>query len=80
MTDPVVLDCTGLLCPLPVLRTRKKLLAMTTGQILWVLATDPMAAIDLPHFCSQAGHSYLGCTAVEGATRYMIACANQNTT
>jgi tRNA 2-thiouridine synthesizing protein A len=55
-----IVDCEGLLCPLPVLRARKRLLAMPTGQILCVRATDAMAEVDLPHFCVEAGHAYLG--------------------
>ena len=55
-----VLDCEGLLCPLPVLRARKRLAGMAAGQVLCVRATDAMAAVDLPHFCGQAGHIYLG--------------------
>jgi len=55
-----VLDCEGLLCPLPVLRARKRLAAMATGQVLCVRATDAMAAVDLPHFCGQVGHGYMG--------------------
>lgn len=60
--DPAdrTLDCAGLLCPLPVLRARKVLLAMRPGQVLEVTATDRMAAIDLPHFCAEAGHDFLG--------------------
>lgn len=53
------LDCEGLLCPLPVLRTRKRLASMQPGAVLCVRATDAMAAIDLPHFCAQAGHAFL---------------------
>ena len=68
----VELDCLGLLCPLPVLRARKRLLGMTGGQILRVLASDKMATIDLPHFCVQAGHDYLGDSAVEGGSAYLI--------
>lgn len=52
-------DCRGLLCPLPVLRAQKLLRSMTSGQVLRVLATDAMAAIDLPHFCAEAGHVFL---------------------
>jgi len=55
-----VLDCEGLLCPLPVLKARKRLMAMQAGQVLCLRATDAMARIDLPHFCLEAGHSYLG--------------------
>ena len=54
-----VLDLSGLLCPLPVLKARKKLEAMTSGSELVVLASDPMAAIDMPHFCNEQGHIIL---------------------
>ena len=53
------LDLSGLLCPLPVLKAGKALRAMAPGQILCVTATDPMAAIDMPHFCSEQGHRFL---------------------
>ena len=55
----VELDCEGLLCPLPVLKARKRLATMAAGQILCLRATDAMARIDLPHFCDQSGHVYL---------------------
>ncbi len=51
-----VLDVTGLTCPLPVLRAQKCLREMLPGTILQVLATDPIAAIDFPHFCHESGH------------------------
>ncbi|CAN1504074.1 SirA Predicted redox protein, regulator of disulfide bond formation [Paracoccaceae bacterium] len=60
-----MLDCEGLLCPLPVLRARKRLMALASGTVLCVRATDAMALIDLPHFCAEAGHAYLG-SEVEG--------------
>lgn len=66
------LDCEGLLCPLPVLRARKVLLAMTEGQVLSVTATDRMAAIDLPHFCTGAGHDFLGAEDQGAVSRYWI--------
>jgi tRNA 2-thiouridine synthesizing protein A len=53
------LDCEGLLCPLPVLRARKVLMAMVAGQVLCVRTSDRMALIDLPHFCAEAGHEYM---------------------
>lgn len=53
------LDATGLLCPLPVLRTRKKLLEMPAGALLRVRTSDPVARIDLPHFCQEAGHELM---------------------
>lgn len=53
------LDLSGLLCPLPVLKARKQLQSMPSGQVLKVIATDPMSAIDMPHFCSEQGHTLL---------------------
>ena len=53
------LDLSGLLCPLPVLKAGKVLEAMATGEVLRVIATDPMSAIDMPHFCSEQGHTLL---------------------
>jgi tRNA 2-thiouridine synthesizing protein A len=53
------LDLSGLLCPLPVLKARKRLEGMAPGTILKVIATDPMSAIDMPHFCNEQGHSLL---------------------
>jgi tRNA 2-thiouridine synthesizing protein A len=55
----VELDATGLLCPLPVLKARKKLQAMQRGQILVLRATDAMSVIDVPHFCNEQGHHLL---------------------
>ena len=54
-----LIDLTGLLCPLPVLKARKHLESMQSGHVLKVLATDPMSAIDMPHFCNEQGHSLL---------------------
>jgi tRNA 2-thiouridine synthesizing protein A len=53
------LDVTGLLCPLPVLKARKRLQGMVSGSVLQVVATDPMSAIDMPHFCTEQGHTLL---------------------
>jgi tRNA 2-thiouridine synthesizing protein A len=60
------LDARGLLCPLPVLKARKRLVALAPGQVLRMLSTDPAAVVDVPHFCAEAGHELLA-TATEGA-------------
>jgi tRNA 2-thiouridine synthesizing protein A len=49
------LDLCGLKCPLPSLKTRKALDAFSTGDVLLVVCTDPMAAIDIPHLVSETG-------------------------
>ncbi len=53
------LDALGLLCPLPVLKARKRLKSMPEGAVLRVLADDPAAIVDVPHFCAEAGHTLL---------------------
>ena len=64
-----MLDAIGLLCPLPVLRARKLLRSMRPGERLLVEATDPMAAIDIPHLCRQDGHGLLATRTHEAAGR-----------
>lgn len=53
------LDALGLLCPLPVLKARKRLKSLPKGAVLQLLADDPAAVIDVPHFCAEAGHELL---------------------
>ncbi len=53
------LDVQGLKCPLPILRTKKSLSEMATGQVLRVLATDPGAAKDFQAFARQTGNQLL---------------------
>jgi len=50
-----ILDATGLLCPLPVLKARRALKPLSPGAILEVLATDPGATKDFEHFCQTTG-------------------------
>ena len=52
-------DLRGLKCPLPVLRTRKRLNSLGTGAELVILTNDPLAKIDIPHFCREEGHDLL---------------------
>ncbi|WP_226780670.1 sulfurtransferase TusA family protein [Oceaniglobus trochenteri] len=54
-----ILDTLGLLCPLPVLKARKRLLALRPGQVLRMQADDPAAVVDVPHFCAESGHALL---------------------
>ncbi|GGL65174.1 sulfurtransferase TusA family protein [Wenxinia marina] len=66
-------DVRGLKCPLPVLRARKLLIGMAPGEVLRLLSDDPVAVIDLPHFCAEAGHDLVGTEAAEGCgTAYLI--------
>ena len=53
------LDALGLLCPLHVLKARKRLEPLAAGEVLRVRADDPAAIVDIPHFCVEAGHELL---------------------
>lgn len=53
------LDVKGLNCPLPILRTKKALSEMESGQILHVLATDPGSVKDFQAFAKQTGNPLL---------------------
>ena len=66
------LDAVGLLCPLPVLKARKRLQAMETGAVLRMRADDPAAIVDVPHFCHEAGHVLLAMSEQDGIQLYDI--------
>lgn len=50
------LDAKGLNCPLPILKTKKMIKGMTSGQTLEVMATDPGSIADMTAFCNQTGN------------------------
>ena len=56
----VTIDALGLLCPLPVLKLRKVLRNSPDGIIVKLIADDPVAHVDLAHFCSESGNIFLG--------------------
>ncbi len=59
------LDARGLNCPLPILRTKKALTDMASGQVLKIVATDPGSVKDFQAFAQQTGNSLLASETVE---------------
>jgi tRNA 2-thiouridine synthesizing protein A len=55
-TKTTHLDARGLLCPLPVLKAHKRLQSITVGDTLTMIADDPAAVIDVPHYCAESGN------------------------
>lgn len=55
----ITLDLTGLKCPLPVLKARRRINQIAAGAVLVVLADDPAAPLDFDHFCHTGGHQLL---------------------
>ncbi len=70
--DDDSLDLRGLKCPLPVLRTRKRLKAMREGATLLVECTDPLAAIDIPNLVREVGAHLLEAAQCESVLVFRI--------
>jgi tRNA 2-thiouridine synthesizing protein A len=66
------LDLRGLKCPLPALMARKRLAALPPGETIWVLSSDPLSVVDIPHMCRQEGHSVIQHGPVAGHQRFLI--------
>ena len=54
------LDCSGLSCPMPILKTKKAVDALESGQVLKMIATDPGSLPDMEAWTSKTGHELLG--------------------
>jgi tRNA 2-thiouridine synthesizing protein A len=54
-----VLDCVGLFCPMPVLKTREAMRAMTAGQVLEMRSDDPASEADMKSWSARTGHELL---------------------
>jgi tRNA 2-thiouridine synthesizing protein A len=56
----VALDTRGLRCPLPVRLARERLRTLPPGTVLEITGDDPLIVLDVPAFCAQEGHGFLG--------------------
>jgi len=72
MTPDHTLDARGLLCPLPVLKLRKRLKSLNVGEVLELWADDPAAVIDVQHFCAEAGQEFLGMDERDGFNAFAV--------
>ncbi len=66
------LDVKGLSCPLPILRTKKALAEMSSGQVIRILATDPGSVKDFEAFSRQTGNALLSSTASAEAFEFLL--------
>lgn len=66
------IDVKGLNCPLPILRAKKALSEMESGQVLKVVATDPGSVKDFAAFCKQTGNQLLSSTETASEFTYII--------
>ena len=73
MSADVELNLTGMKCPLPVLKARRKINQMAPRSVLKVIADDPAAPLDFEHFCHTGGHDLLSSTEQAGTFIFHIA-------
>jgi len=66
------LDASGLNCPLPILRTKKTLAGMQSGQVLRIVATDPGSVKDLDAFARQTGNELLHSGEEDGKYTFLM--------
>lgn len=72
MSEPIQLDTSGLLCPMPVIRTQDRIKTLQPGDLLLVTATDPGAMADIPAWCRVHGHECVEATRLEYTLTFKI--------
>ena len=76
-SDP--LDLRGYRCPVPVIRLEAALRSLPPGAIISAIADDPVAAVDIPHFCAEAGHGVVRLPDQGGACVFQVTRAGNST-
>ncbi len=60
------LDCVGLYCPMPIVKTSQEIKELGEGDVLEVVADDPGIKSDMPAWCAKTGHEFLGIEEEDG--------------
>ena len=71
-TVTIRLDLRGLKCPYPVIKTENRMASVPSGALIEVETTDPLSAIDIPHFCNESGHALVSQEKTDGGHRFVI--------
>lgn len=66
------IDAIGLLCPLPVLRLRKRIQPLGIGDRIELIADDPAAIVDVPHYCAESGNVLIESHEANGVLRFIV--------
>lgn len=66
------LDCVGLYCPMPIIKTREKVKELEVGQVLEVIADDKGIKADMPAWCRSTGNEFLGVEEEDGEYRVYV--------
>lgn len=72
VTPDVTIDLKGLSCPMPILKIKKQLKDMSSGQVLLALGTDPGTKNDIGKTCGKEGHELLGIDEEGGVFKFYI--------
>jgi tRNA 2-thiouridine synthesizing protein A len=68
----ILVDARGHRCPVPTLRLRRAMEAAPPGARLCLIADDPMARIDVPHFLAEAGGKLVEISEADGSLRFLV--------
>jgi len=66
------IDARGHHCPVPTLKLRRQIEHLPPGESVELMADDPMARVDVPHFCNQNNYVLLSVEAIEGAWIFTV--------
>ncbi len=66
------LDCIGLYCPMPIVKTADGIKKLKTGEVLEVVADDKGIKMDMPAWCEATGHEFLGVEENDGQIRVYV--------
>lgn len=66
------LDCVGLYCPMPIVKTAKKIKEIKVGEVLEVIADDKGIKLDMPAWCKATGHECLGMEEAGGEIKVYV--------
>ena len=66
------IDCTGLFCPMPIVKTREAMRQMAVGQVLAMSSDDPASEADMKSWAQITGHELMQIDRVEGVYRFLV--------
>lgn len=66
------IDCIGLFCPMPIVRTREAILIMRPGELLAMLSDDPASDADMRSWCQITGHELVDLSREAGVYRFLV--------
>jgi TusA-related sulfurtransferase len=66
------IDCIGLFCPMPIVKTREAIREMTVGQVLEMLSDDPASDADMKSWADRSGHELIGVSREGAIYRFLV--------